>query len=48
MSVPPYRPFELPDTMAALPRQPFEFSPAGRDEAAAILASPPGRLFQRR
>jgi hypothetical protein len=47
MPVAPWRPFELPDTMAALPRLPFEFSPAGRDEAAAILASPPGRLFQR-
>lgn len=47
MSVATRLPFELPDTMCALPRLPFEFSPAGRDEAAAILASPPGFLFQR-
>jgi Iron-containing redox enzyme len=39
--------FELPDTIAALPRRPFEFSPAAADEAAAILASPPDALFHR-
>ncbi|MFE4054832.1 iron-containing redox enzyme family protein [Streptomyces sp. NPDC059096] len=38
-------PFVLPDTIASLPRRPFEFSPAARDEAAASLE--PGALFQR-
>jgi hypothetical protein len=39
--------FELPDTIAALPARPFEFSAAARDEAAAILALRPEALFHR-
>ncbi|SDM31398.1 Iron-containing redox enzyme [Streptomyces sp. cf386] len=39
-------PFVLPDTIAALPRRPFEFSRAGRDEAAAASLEP-ADLFQR-
>lgn len=39
--------FELPDTMAALPRRPFEFSPAARNEAQAMLALEPEALFRR-
>jgi hypothetical protein len=40
-------PFEIPDTIAALPRLPFEFSPAAPAEAAAILALEPAELFHR-
>ncbi len=40
-------PFELPDTTAALPRLPFEFSAAAAREAAEILAQPPEVLFGR-
>lgn len=39
--------FELPDTMAALPRRAFEFSRKAREEADAIIAQSPGALFQR-
>ncbi len=39
--------FELPDTTAALPRLPFEFSPAAWDEAAAVRSLSPGALFHR-
>ncbi|MEU6917445.1 iron-containing redox enzyme family protein [Streptomyces olindensis] len=39
-------PFRLPDTIAALPRRPFEFSPAGRDAAAAASLEPRA-LFHR-
>ncbi|TPQ20900.1 iron-containing redox enzyme family protein [Streptomyces sporangiiformans] len=39
-------PFVLPDTIASLPRRPFEFSRAGRDEAAAASLEP-GALFRR-
>lgn len=41
------RTFELPDTIAALPQRPFEFSSSGWDEAAAILATEPDELFRR-
>ena len=39
--------FELPDAMASVPRRPFEFSPAARDEAKALLALEPEALFRR-
>jgi Iron-containing redox enzyme len=39
--------FELPDTMAALPRRPFQFSAAAIAEADAIVALPPEALFGR-
>ena len=39
--------FELPDTMAALPRSAFEFSAQACDEADAIIARDPHALFQR-
>lgn len=32
--------FELPDTIAALPVRPFEFSERARAEAGAIVAQP--------
>jgi Iron-containing redox enzyme len=38
---------QLPDTTTALPPLGFEFSPQACTEAAAILAQPPGALFQR-
>ena len=47
MAVSPAAAFELPDTIAALPRRPFEFSPAAMDEADAIVAGPPEALFRR-
>lgn len=39
--------FELPDTMAALPRRPFEASPAGAAEAARLVSAAPEELFRR-
>jgi Iron-containing redox enzyme len=39
--------FELPDTIAALPERPFEFSPAARDRAAALVAAEPEALYRR-
>jgi hypothetical protein len=39
--------FELPDTMAALERRPFEFSPTACDEAETMLALEPEALFRR-
>ena len=39
--------FELPDTMAALPRRPFEFSASAADEADRLLALEPAALFRR-
>jgi hypothetical protein len=39
--------FELPDTIAALPRRPFVFSPSAFAEADALLALPPEELFHR-
>jgi hypothetical protein len=47
MSIAPDRIFELPDTIAALPARPFEFSAAARDDAAAILALRPEEMFHR-
>lgn len=41
-----FTPFVLPDTIAALPHRPFEFSRAGRDEAAAAPVEP-AALFRR-
>jgi len=41
------RPFELPDTIAALPRRPFEFSARAAAEAQEILALPAEALFLR-
>jgi hypothetical protein len=46
MAAPPAA-FELPDTMAALPRRPFQFSAAAIAEADAIVAQPPEALFRR-
>ncbi|HWF82682.1 MAG TPA: iron-containing redox enzyme family protein [Streptosporangiaceae bacterium] len=40
-------PFEPPDTIAALPVRPFEFSASASDEADAIVAGPPDALFRR-
>lgn len=40
------RTFELPDTMAALPRRPFEFSRAAVAQADALAGSEPAALFQ--
>jgi hypothetical protein len=40
-------PFEPPDTIAALPVRPFEFSAAARDEADEIVSQPPAALFRR-
>lgn len=39
--------FELPDTIAALPRRPFQFAPQARAEADRILALAPHDLFRR-
>ncbi len=39
--------FDLPDTMAALPRLPFAFSRSGCADAAAVLTTGPDELFQR-
>jgi hypothetical protein len=39
--------FELPDTMAALPRRGFEFSARASAEADAIIAQSPAALFGR-
>jgi Iron-containing redox enzyme len=47
MATPPSAAFELPDLIAALPRRAFEFGPAAREEAAAIIAQPPDALFRR-
>lgn len=47
MSIAPDRTFALPDTIAALPALPFEFSGAAWDEADAVLALEPGALFHR-
>jgi hypothetical protein len=47
MSIAPDRTFELPDTIAALPALPFEFSGAAWDEADAVLALEPDALFHR-
>jgi len=41
------RPSELPDTIAALPRRPFEFSAPAAAEAQEILSRPPDELFGR-
>lgn len=40
-------PFSLPDTIAALPATGFEFSPAARADADALLALAPAQLFNR-
>lgn len=47
MAVPPAAVFELPDTIAALPRLGFEFSARASQEADAITAQPPHDLFRR-
>jgi hypothetical protein len=47
MAVSPAAAFELPDKIAALPRRPFQFSPAAIDEADAIVAGPAEELFRR-
>jgi Iron-containing redox enzyme len=47
MPVPPEAVFELPDTIAALPRRGFEVSARASEEADAITAQPPHELFQR-
>jgi hypothetical protein len=39
--------FELPDTIAALPEMPFEFSPFAADEADVLVSLPPDQLFYR-
>src|SRR5260370_1095394 len=39
--------FEPPDTIAALPARPFEFSQGACDEADVIVAQPPEALFRR-
>lgn len=39
--------FELPDTIAALPRLPFEFGAAAWEEADTVRALPPDELFHR-
>lgn len=41
------RAFEPPDTIAALPRLGFRFTPDARDEADQIVALPPDALFRR-
>src|SRR6185437_2278494 len=46
MAAPPAA-FELPDTMTALPRRPFQFSTAAIAEADVIVAQPPEALFRR-
>jgi hypothetical protein len=47
MPVPSAAAFELPDTIAALPRREFEFSARASEEADAIVARPPHELFLR-
>ncbi len=47
MAASPVTAFEPPDTIAALPRRPFQFSPAAIDEADAIVAGPAEELFRR-
>jgi hypothetical protein len=47
MPVPPGAAFELPDTIAALPRRGFEVSARASQEAGAIVAQPPHDLFRR-
>src|SRR5580658_1144521 len=39
--------FEPPDTIAALPLRPFEFSPSASAQADAIIEQPPDAFFQR-
>jgi hypothetical protein len=40
-------PFELPDTIAALPPRGFEFSSRAQAEADAVIAGPPEQMFGR-
>lgn len=47
MSIAPDGTFELPDTIAALPRLPFEFGAAAWEEADAARTSEPAALFHR-
>jgi hypothetical protein len=47
MSIAPEPAFELPDTIAALPRLPFEFGAAAWKEADAARSLEPGALFRR-
>jgi Iron-containing redox enzyme len=47
MPLPPAAAFELPDTIAALPRLGFEVSARASEEADAIIAQPPHELFRR-
>jgi hypothetical protein len=47
MATAPTLAFELPDTIAALPLRPFEFSAVAREEADAIIAQRPDALFRR-
>ncbi|MDQ2956497.1 MAG: iron-containing redox enzyme family protein [Actinomycetota bacterium] len=47
MTLAPERAFELPDTTAALPARPFEFSRAGWDQAEALAELSPQALFHR-
>ncbi|MGH3379614.1 MAG: hypothetical protein ACRDP6_33265, partial [Actinoallomurus sp.] len=46
MSIAPDGTFELPDTIAALPRLPFEFGAAAWEEADAARSLEPGALFR--
>ncbi len=39
--------FQPPDTIAALPPRPFEFSPAAARQAGELLVQPPAALFRR-
>ncbi|HUC56853.1 MAG TPA: iron-containing redox enzyme family protein [Streptosporangiaceae bacterium] len=39
--------FEPPDTIAALPSRPFEFSPAAAEQAEVLLAMAPAALYQK-
>src|SRR5215475_5149750 len=47
MTAAPVPEFELPDTIAALPRRGFEFSPGTPAAADEILSQPAHALFQR-
>jgi hypothetical protein len=47
MAAEPGLAFELPDTIAALPPRPFEFSAGARDEADDVIARPPADLYRR-
>src|SRR5450432_1878316 len=47
MTTAPTAAFEPPDTIAALPLRPFEFSPAAVQEAGPIIAQEPAALFRR-